>query len=69
MSLETPGSGVRLKRAEEFTRYALGLSWSGPPYNPRVLASLLGMRVREERLGPATDGVLTANGGVSWRSS
>lgn len=59
---EFPPERIILKRAEEFTRYALGLGWSGPPYNPRVLASLLGMRVREERLGPETHGVLTANG-------
>jgi Zn-dependent peptidase ImmA (M78 family) len=49
-------------RAEELTRYARGLGWSGPPYNPRILASLLGIRVREARLGPATDGALTADG-------
>ena len=50
------------KRAEELCRYAQGRGWSGPPYNPRILASLLGIRVREEGLGPATDGVLAADG-------
>lgn len=51
------------KRAEELIKYAHKFGWSGPPYDPRILASILGMRVREKKLDAGTDGVLRAKDG------
>jgi Zn-dependent peptidase ImmA (M78 family) len=42
--------------------YAKKFGWSGPPYDPRILASILGIRVKEKNLSAGTDGVLRANG-------
>ncbi|UCG14331.1 MAG: ImmA/IrrE family metallo-endopeptidase [Deltaproteobacteria bacterium] len=56
----SPEQSVR-KRAGEIIEYARRLEWKGPPYNPRVLASLLGIKVEVRDLDPRTDGVLCVN--------
>jgi Zn-dependent peptidase ImmA (M78 family) len=56
----SPEQTIR-RRAEELIRYAHRFGWAGPPYDPRVLASILGIRVKERNLAAGTDGVLHAN--------
>ncbi|MEJ2430455.1 MAG: ImmA/IrrE family metallo-endopeptidase [Deltaproteobacteria bacterium] len=65
--LEKCGAGlcprqIIRKRANELINYARRLGWSGPPYEPRILASILDIRVKEKNLSPGTDGVLRTNG-------
>ena len=49
-------------RATGLIDYARRLGWSGPPYDPRILASILGIRVKEKHLRPGTDGALRTDG-------
>jgi Zn-dependent peptidase ImmA (M78 family) len=50
------------KRANELLSYAKRFGWSGPPYDPRILASILDIRVKEKNLRPGTDGALRTDG-------
>lgn len=43
------------ERAKEVLAYARSMGWSGPPFDPRILASCLGIRVRTEILRPERD--------------
>lgn len=42
------------RKCREHVAYAKSLGWSGPPFDPRVLASILGIRVEE--MPPPWDG-------------
>jgi hypothetical protein len=43
------------KRANEVVAHARSMGWSGPPFDPRILASCLGIKIRAEHLGPERD--------------
>jgi Zn-dependent peptidase ImmA (M78 family) len=43
------------KRAQELVAQARALGWSGPPFDPRILASLRGIDIRPDRLSPDQD--------------
>jgi Zn-dependent peptidase ImmA (M78 family) len=65
--LENCGAGlcprkIIRRRATELIDYARRLGWYGPPYDPKILASILGIRVREKNLRAGTDGVLRTDG-------
>ncbi|MBW1982880.1 MAG: ImmA/IrrE family metallo-endopeptidase [Deltaproteobacteria bacterium] len=53
-----PPEEIIRRRAAELVAYGRQFSWGGPPYDPRVLASILGIRVRKQNLAAGTDGVL-----------
>jgi Zn-dependent peptidase ImmA (M78 family) len=58
----SPPQQIIRKRALELIEYAKKFGWSGPPYDPRILASILGIGVKEKNLSPGTDGVLRTDG-------
>jgi len=43
------------ERARDLLTHARSLGWSGPPFDPRVLASCVGIKVRTDVLGPDRD--------------
>lgn len=43
------------ERAKEVLTHARSMGWCGPPFDPRILASCLGIKVRAELLGPERD--------------
>jgi hypothetical protein len=52
---ETDPVLVIRERAKEVLAHTRSMGWSGPPFDPRVLASCLGIKVRMELLGPERD--------------
>lgn len=43
------------QRAKDVVAHARSLGWCGPPFDPRILASCLGIKVRTEILDPERD--------------
>jgi len=43
------------ERAKEVLTHARSIGWSGPPFDPRILASCLGIKVRTDFVGPERD--------------
>jgi hypothetical protein len=58
---DDPAAIIR-ERARELVAHAKGLGWSGPPFDPRILASIRGIELRSDRLAPKQDAFIVPKG-------
>lgn len=46
------------EKARGLVRYALGIGWSGPPFDPGILASMIGVKIFPVELPPSVDAMI-----------
>lgn len=58
---DDPAAVIR-ERACELVAQAKAVGWSGPPFDPRIMASLRDIDLRSDRLGPKQDAFIVPKG-------